>query len=224
MSRSAMLTLLHAPLLYSALWPSDAPSDSPNARASRSQVQTRTDIQTPAKTNKPLDACSLLTGEEIATVLGEPLQERKPSVHATRKMKTSHCLLVTRDFAKSASLDVTMPAANDTGARSLSAFWRNQFHSPRKPGEEKRTTAYSELRGDSNRESDREEDEAVSNPRPISGLGEEAYWAGSPISGALYVLQGNLFLRISVGGIPNESTRIAKSKSLATAILTRLPH
>jgi hypothetical protein len=32
-------------------------------------------------------------------------------------------------------------------------------------------------------------------------VGEEAYWLGSPMVGALYVLKANTFLRISVGGV-----------------------
>jgi len=69
-------------------------------------------------------------------------------------------------------------------------------------------------------EVDREEE--LRKPRPIDGLGEEAYWVGNPISGALYVLKGNSFLRISVGGVREESARIEKSKALARAALKRL--
>jgi len=58
--------------------------------------------------------------------------------------------------------------------------------------------------------------------RALCPLSAKRPWVGNPVSGALYVLQGNLFLRISVGGVPKESTRIAKSKSLASAILRRL--
>ena len=56
----------------------------------------------------------------------------------------------------------------------------------------------------------------------IDGLGEEAYWTGSPITGALYVLKGDAFLRISVGGEKDESVRIKKAKTLAEKVLKRL--
>jgi hypothetical protein len=207
-----------------------------SSRQDRTQTNEQPQIKT--NTNATLDACSLLTDREIASVLGEPLQERKPSAQATGNMRMSQCVFVTRDFAKSASLAVATPAADDTGGHSLRAFWRNQFHSPRKPEEEKRPASRkspaksaflsSREAGESKAfpqgESDGEADEAGRKPQPISALGEEAYWVGGPISGALYVLQGELFLRISVGGIPKESIRIAKSKSLAVAILRRLPH
>jgi hypothetical protein len=215
---------------------------------SSGQDRTKTKEQARAKTttNATLDACSLLTGSEIASVLGEPLQERKPGVQATGSMRMSQCVFVTRDFAKSASLAVATPAATDAGGQGLRAFWRNQFHSPRKPEEEKRPASrktpaksafapsrearesrsfpYGEFDNELNREPDGEADEVGRKPQPIPALGEEAYWVGNPISGALYVLQGELFLRISVGGISKESIRIAKSKSLAVAILRRLPH
>jgi hypothetical protein len=136
---------------------------------------------------------------------------------------------------------VATPSSEDSGARSLRAFWRNQFH-PLKPEEKRRpgsrkTPAKSAFNAprealksevvpyrQSDDESSSEADDAARKPRLISALGEEAYWVGGPISGALYVLQGDLFLRISVGGIPKESIRIAKSKSLAGAVLLRLRH
>lgn len=51
---------------------------------------------------------------------------------------------------------------------------------------------------------------------------KKAYWVGGPIAGALYVLQGNTFLRISVGGIHEESARIEKSRALARIALKHL--
>jgi hypothetical protein len=247
-SRPELLTALCV-MLCSVLWISWLAASPPqNARIISNQNRDKTHAQAHTKTNAngTLDACSLLTGTDIAAILGEPLQELKPSLQATGNMKMSQCLFVTRNFAKSASLAVATPVAEDSGARGPRAFWRNQFHSPHRPEEEKRPAArkipaksafappsedreskvspFGKSDSEANREPDSAADEAASKPRRIPALGEEAYWVGSPISGALYVLQGDLFLRISVGGIPKESTRIAKSKSLATAILSRLPH
>jgi len=48
---------------------------------------------------------------------------------------------------------------------------------------------------------------------------------GTPVTGALYVLQGNNFARISVGCVGEESVRIEKSRVLARAVVKRLyPH
>jgi hypothetical protein len=249
-SHRPAIRTLHCALLLCSAYGLCGPAVGLPAKKIISSRQDRTQAneqpQTKTNTNGTLDACSLLTDSEIASVLGEPLQERKPSVQATGNIRMSQCVFVTRDFAKSASLAVATPAATDTGGHSLRAFWRNQFHSPRKPEEEKRPASrktpaksafasspegpeskaspHGESGSESNREPDNEADEAGRKPQPISGLGEEAYSVGGPISGALYVLQGELFLRISVGGVPKESIRIAKSKSLAATILRRLPH
>jgi hypothetical protein len=231
-------------LLCSAFWLSWLAAGSPlNAKLSgaqnHDQPQSQLEARSRSNSNKALDACSLLTSTDIAAILGEPLHELKPSTQATGKMNMSQCVFVTQNFAKSASLAVATPGAEDSDARNLRAFWRNQFHSPRKQEEERRPASIKSpaksaftspreapeskaITSESARESDSEAEDDARKPRPISALGEEAYWVGSPLAGALYVLQGDLFLRISVGGIPKESTRIAKSKSLATAILPRL--
>ncbi len=58
--------------------------------------------------------------------------------------------------------------------------------------------------------------------RRIEGIAECAYWVGTPITGALYVLQGNNFVRIGVGDVGEESVRIEKSAVLARAVVKRL--
>ena len=68
----------------------------------------------------------------------------------------------------------------------------------------------------------KEEEDESTRPRAITGIGEQAYWVGSPMVGALYVLKGNTFLRISVGGVREESARIEKSVALARLALKRL--
>lgn len=238
--RPEILTALCV-MLCSALWLSWLAAAAPQTAklisgplpAPQSQVEVGTKT-----VRKTLDACSLLTGGEIAAVLGEPLQELKPGTQESGHMNMSHCLFITRDFVKSASLSVATPSTADSGAGQLRSFWRQQFHSShkqeedRQPASRKGPAAESAFQpshdtvveGPPSHQSNQENEaeEAARKPRPISALGEEAFWVGSPLSGALYVLQGDLFLRISVGGVPKESARIAKSKSLATAILVRL--
>jgi hypothetical protein len=59
-------------------------------------------------------------------------------------------------------------------------------------------------------------------PQKIEGVGEEAFWIGNRIGGALYVLKNNAILRISVGGADNQETKINKSKALSLKALPRL--
>jgi hypothetical protein len=42
------------------------------------------------------------------------------------------------------------------------------------------------------------------------------------VGGALYVLKGNNYIRISVGGAGDQADKIRKSKALAQSILGRL--
>jgi hypothetical protein len=59
-------------------------------------------------------------------------------------------------------------------------------------------------------------------PLPLEGLGEEAFWVGDPVAGSIYVLTGDGFLRISVGGAPDEATRRARSVALARDAVARM--
>jgi hypothetical protein len=59
-------------------------------------------------------------------------------------------------------------------------------------------------------------------PEKIEGLGDEAFWTGSRVGGALYVLKGNSFIRISIGGAGDRAEKIEKSKALAQSVLKRL--
>ena len=56
----------------------------------------------------------------------------------------------------------------------------------------------------------------------IEGVGDEAYWAGNRVTGALYARRGETLVRVSVGGIRDEQDRIEKSRQLAVAALGRL--
>ena len=56
----------------------------------------------------------------------------------------------------------------------------------------------------------------------VSGVGNDAYWVGNNISSSLYVLAGDRFLRISIGGNEDREIKLRKSKQLASRALKRL--
>ena len=66
-------------------------------------------------------------------------------------------------------------------------------------------------------------EEPEADARRVPGIGDEAYWSGNRVAGALYVRRGDRLLRVSVGGIAAEPERIEKSRQLAVAALRRLP-
>ena len=161
-----------------------------------------------------IDPCSLLTSADVAAVQGEPVEQTKPSDQPGTGLLMLQCLFRTTTPTKSVSLTVAAPSA-----MSPRAFWRKQFH-PGQDAVKEKDSARAEKKSVAERKE--QEEEESTRPRAIAGLGEEAYWVGGPIAGALYVLKGNTFLRISVGGIREESTRIEKSKALARVALKRM--
>lgn len=153
------------------------------------------------------DPCALLTSADVQAVQGDAVQETKPSTQTGSGLIMSQCLFRTATPSKSVSVAVASPAAI-----SPRAFWRKQFHSGKPAKAEKKPAAAGK----------EEKEDDSTRPRAIAGVGEEAYWVGSPMVGALYVLKGNTFLRISVGGVREESARIKKSAALARLALKRL--
>jgi hypothetical protein len=165
-----------------------------------------------AKSIKP-DPCALLTSADVQAVQGDAVQETKPSTQPAGGLVMSQCLFRTANPSKSVSVAIA-----SAGSTSPRAFWQKQFQSANSASEEKEHKKSAAERKQTTR---KEEDES---PRPltIKGVGEQAYWVGSPMVGALYVLKGNTFLRISVGGVHEESPRIEKSIALARRALKRL--
>src|SRR6185312_16145611 len=143
-----------------------------------------------AKQAKP-DSCALLTSADVLSVQGDAVQETKPSTQPAGGLLMSQCLFRTASPSKSVSIAIA-----SAGSVSPRAFWQKQFHSAKSESEE-RENEKPAAKGKAARQ---EEDEST-QPRTIKGVGEQPYWVGSPMVGALYVLTGNTFLRISVGGI-----------------------
>ena len=163
-----------------------------------------------------VDACQLLTSAEIEAVQGEPVKEAKPNVQPSGGMRISECLFHTSNFAKSVSVALVTRSVGKASALTPRKFWQRQFRGL--------DTQKDKTRGASNEieKPESRSEEETGEARRIKGLGEDAYWVGSPIAGALYVLRGDKFVRISVGGVGEESIRIEKSKVLARAALRRL--
>ena len=155
----------------------------------------------------------LLSGAETETVQGEPVKETRASTQPSGGMLISQCVFHAATFAKSVHVALATPERAGRSGLAPREFWQRQSHSTEVKEEETSVAA---------KESDQEREEEANKARLIGGLGEEAYWVGNPVAGALYVLQGDVFLRISVGGVREESARIEKTKILARAVVKRL--
>ena len=159
-----------------------------------------------------VDACALLTSADIQATQGEPLKETKGSEHTTGAFAISQCFYQLASFNKSVSLEVTQKAPNYSGPESPREFWNEKFRPTANKNE------------DRDREKGRGGEEEVEGrpPQPVPGVGDDAYWVGSRPVGALYVLKGDSYLRISIGGPEDEAEKIKKTKALAQQALKRL--
>jgi hypothetical protein len=152
------------------------------------------------------DACRLLTGAEIARVQAGPVVETKATGRPTGGFVILDCFYRVEPFEKSVSLEVTR-RGKGASAQNPRARWEKMFRGEGDDPAEDRSA---------------EKEEKRAEPRPVPGVGDEAFWMSNPVSGALYVLKGSSYLRISVGGGDAESVKIEKTIGLARHALGRL--
>ena len=173
-----------------------------------------------------LDACSLLTSDEIRSVQGESLKETKLSGGVEGGLKRSQCFFALPTFNNSISLVVT-ERGDGSGARDPKEFWEETFGKAEEDEKDREPSTSSEKEREKeklrkrNRE-EREEEEREVPPQKIAGLGDEAFWTGTRVGGALYALKGNRYIRISVGGAGTQQAKINRSKALAQFALKRM--
>jgi hypothetical protein len=164
------------------------------------------------KPTTEINSCDLLKTSEIEAIQGSPATEAKDTVHFEAGFRVSQCLYVTAEQSKSVVLTVWQSDPSKPTGRSPKDFWKEKFG---RFGQDEK--------GEARRQAERgEEVEGKSNPPlKIEGVGDEAYWVPS-IAAALYVLKGDLFIRIGLGRLENEEVRRKKSKELAEKALARL--
>lgn len=178
------------------------PPTGPQAAASPSQLK--------------IDACRLLTSEDIKSVQGEELKETKPSVQTSGSLVVSQCFYLTTSFTNSVNLTVMQKNADAEGARNPRDVWRERFGTVAEQNNERKKE---KERGE---KSSGEEDEGNAPPLRVAGLGDDAYWTGNQKLGALYVLKGDVILWISVGGAGDQEAKIKRTTMLAQQSLKRL--
>jgi hypothetical protein len=166
-----------------------------------------------------IDACALITKDEVQAIQGSPIKETKGSDHVDASFRTAQCFYTAETFSKSVSLAVTQSAPDSPTARNPKEFWKETFgrydgKAKEEEGDEEKKKS---LRG---RE---EEEEGKGNPpKKIEGIGDAAYWSANRMGGALYVLKNDVYVRVSVGGPEAEDAMIKRCKALTEKILPRL--
>ena len=164
--------------------------------------------------------CVLITNDEVGAIQHATVTDAKSSSGISGAMLMSQCYYSAKEPNMSVSLAVIEHNPQDASAPDAKSYWTQSFHrftgdesDEEKPGEKKEKLGGVE----------REEKEKGVPPKRLDGIGEEAFWSGNRFGGALYVLKGDVFIRVSVGGPDNEETKIEKSKTLAQKALSRLP-
>lgn len=150
-----------------------------------------------------IDACSLLTSDEIEAIQGAALMDAQRSSNSREGLTVSQCYFLLPIAANSVVLTVTQKAEG-SDSRDPKQSWEGIFHR------------------DQDKESGREEGEHKSSPEKVTGLGDEAFWMAQHFGGVLYALKGNTYIRISIGGPGDQAAQMQKLKSLAEIILRRL--
>lgn len=154
---------------------------------------------------RPLDACALLTSRDIQTVQGEAISDMKSSRPERSLFAVSQCFYTLPTFSRSISLEVTRKDPSRPDAESPRAHFMKLFRE-----------------GAPSAGSSGDAGEEPGAPVPVEGIGDEAFWSGDGVVGALYVLKEDAYLRLSIGGPEDAAVKIEKSKALAGKALKRL--
>ena len=163
-----------------------------------------------------IEACSLITNDEVQAIQSSPIKEVKPSEQSDGSFRIAQCFYTAETFNKSVSLAVTQSDPASTKPRNPKDFWKETFS--RYEGEAK------EEEGDEKKKKSlrEQEEEKTKPPNKIDGIGDSAYWTANRMGGALYVLKNDVFIRISVGGPESEESKINHCKALAEKALSHL--
>jgi hypothetical protein len=148
------------------------------------------------------DPCRLLTDAEVRAVQGHAPAQKIPSEQPAGSFRFTQCFYRTAELSGSVSVALGIPLTDSkrSGPRD---YWQVQFKREERDERE-------------------ESDEKKHEPKRLAGLGDEAFWVGDPVTGALYVLRGEVFLRVSVGGSVDQSQKIKRARTLASYALKRL--
>lgn len=148
-------------------------------------------------TRDEIDTCALLTAEEVAEILGEPLKSTKQSDESEGGLRVKQCFYEMPTFTNSVSLRLVQAAAGED-ARDPRQVWEETF-APEKLKEAGKRA-----------------------PEPVPGIGDEAFWRSHRKGGALYVLSGNIYVRVAVENAEDKESKIRRCSEVARKALSRL--
>jgi hypothetical protein len=149
----------------------------------------------------PSGACLLIEKSEIESLQGAQMRGSEPSTGTEAGMAFSDCYytVISSDGSKNLSvhLRVLRDEVQGAGQGALKAFWGERFQGAK-------------------------EKKKAEKPRAVADVGDEAYWLGNNVMGALYVLAKDRIVRVSVGGAEEVDAKVEKSRRLAEKAIQRL--
>jgi len=162
-----------------------------------------------------LDVCSLIPRAEIEEVQREAVTDTKSSAPVRPGVAAVQCFYTVATFARSVSLEVTRSDLKRPPGGGARDQWNEMFHPEARASGTTR-------RGEAGREGRIEREKESSPPLPVKDVGDEAFWRGNAITGGLYVLIGDAYIRISIGGSEDRSIKLEKATALARKAIARL--
>lgn len=176
--------------------------------------------KTTSDVERRIDVCALISREDVQSIQGATIKEVKSSENTNGGFHTSDCSYTGDSNDQSVTLSLVQKNAGSPKAVEPKEYWKTSFS--RYSDETKQI--------DEQAEKEKSEDEHeievhpanVRPPKRIEGLGDAAFWMTNFTGGGLYVLKGNIFIRITINGPESEESRIEKSKALAAKALSKL--
>jgi hypothetical protein len=131
--------------------------------------------------------------------MGEPVKDTKTERREEEGFVISQCLFLLPTLTNAVTLRLVQRGSGED-ARDPRTTWQETFE---------RDLAKAEKR-------------KKAPAQRVNDLGDEAFWLGGRATGGLYVLKGNRYFRLGLGGEPNQERKIAKATKLARGILKLL--
>lgn len=194
-----------------------APNSATPAMASRA-------TSPPATAKAKVDVCGLLTSDDLKKVQGESYKDAQRSDRQEGESIVAQCYYALPTTANSVVLNVTT-AKDGASAAGVRQTWERMFEKAESKETSDKGREGEKDRDQKNKAQARDEEgerEEAAKPEKVNGLGDEAFWVGSRVGGALYVLKKDQFFRLSVGGAGDQKTKLNKSKNLAQLVLKKL--
>jgi len=188
---------------------SPAAANSPAVRASAPAVKSR------------IDVCNLLSSDDLKALQGEAYKDAQRSDRIDGDFVDAQCYYAMPTTVNSVVVNVKT-AKDEAGARNPKTFWEQTFGGDEEKEREGKGEREREKEKPRAREREEGEEKEGLPPERVKGLGDEAFWVGSAVGGALYVLKNDLFFRVSIGGAGNQKSKLNKSRTLADKILKKL--